>query len=209
MKKLSLIIVLSIFLLTSCNSKTNDDITNRDTNNNNKVITGEEIGDIGKIKDINSDNQYKVKKYKSYENNDGIFKVTLFMEDMVYTPKKHIDIFSTVEYVCDSEEITIWHGTPYFNYTIFDGEDYYNKGMTLDVLKCTVLKKGEIYTIPFVKSGGWSNDDKDAKYWESYYKDKELKLPTGEYELVAYCDFRLSEDDLSYENKVEIVFEVE
>ncbi|WP_113673862.1 hypothetical protein [Vallitalea guaymasensis] len=96
MKKLSLIIVLSIFLLTSCNSKTNYDITNRDTNNNNKVLNGEEIGDKGKIKDINSNNQYKVKKYKSYENNDGIFKVTLFMEDMVYTPKKFIDIFSTV-----------------------------------------------------------------------------------------------------------------
>lgn len=41
-----------------------------------------------------------------------------------------------------------------------------------------------LYTIPFVKSGCWSNDDTDAEYWKSYYKDKELKLPTGEYELV-------------------------
>lgn len=51
-------------------------------------------------------------------------------------------------------------------------------------------------------------DAPDAEFWEDYYADNELKLPSGEYNLNAYCDFGLSERDFSYENKIEIKFEV-
>jgi len=192
MKKLSILIMLSIFLFSSCSSITPKELGTKRLNN----------GSDNNIK-------YKTNKYISYENNDGLFKVTLFIEDGVHTSKKHIDIFSTIEYVGNDDSIKIWHGLPYFNYTIFDGEHYYSEGITETILTHTVLKKGQVYTKPFSKSGGWSNNDPDAEYWESYYMDKELKLPPGKYTLVAYCDFGLSEDDLNYENKIEIIFEVE
>ncbi|GKX32281.1 hypothetical protein SH1V18_47610 [Vallitalea longa] len=206
MKNLSVVIVLSIFLLCGCNSNStvNKEADNTDVINDNINTTNNELS-----KDVSSNNVYEVNKYISYINDDGLFKVTLFIQDGIHTSKEHIDIFSTVEYIGDDDEVEIWHGIPYFKYKIFDGENYYCEGINLDILMKTVLEKGKVYTIPFIKAGAWSEDADDSEYWEKYYKDKELKLPVGEYSLAAYCDFSLSECGSHYDNKVEIKFEVE
>lgn len=67
-------------------------------------------------------------------------------------------------------------------------------GLTLDILKKTELKKGEIYIIPFSKSGGFSEDDPDADFWRDFYSEKTLKLPEGEYIFSAITSFTLDEE---------------
>lgn len=150
----------------------------------------------------------KTEDYISYVNDDGVFKLTLYIEEGPYFHNEHINIFSTLEYIGNEDTIKIWHGLPFFNYKIFDGEYYFSEGMVATILTSTILEKGETYIFPFKKSGGWSSDDPNADFWENYYKDKKLKLPRGEYLLSAYSDFGLTDNNFSYVNKIEIKFEV-
>ncbi|QVK21678.1 hypothetical protein KHQ82_04985 [Mycoplasmatota bacterium] len=83
---------------------------------------------------------YDSTKYVSYTNDDGVFKVTLFIQEGPYYHDKHINIYSTLEYFGDKELVEIWHGIPYFSYAIFDEKDYYSEAITFTILKRTVLE---------------------------------------------------------------------
>jgi hypothetical protein len=41
------------------------------------------------------------------------------------------------------------------------------------------LPAGEVVTVPFSKSGGWSPDDPNAAFMETYHSQPELTLPPG------------------------------
>ena len=41
------------------------------------------------------------------------------------------------------------------------------------------LPAGVTTTVPFAKSGGWSEDDPNAAFLSVYFADPELTLPTG------------------------------
>jgi hypothetical protein len=122
------------------------------------------------------------------------FRIMTYIDKLDFKENEEIKLYSTIEYIGTEDAITIWSGDPYLNYTIFDGTDYYSQGIALSILKTTELKKGEVYTLPFVKNGGFSQDDPKAKFWEQYFSEKELRLPKGNYTFRAYTDFHLDPD---------------
>ncbi len=127
---------------------------------------------------------------------DKNFLVRTYINKLEFKESEEISMYSTIEYIGEKDSITIWSGEPYFNYTIYNGQEYFNEGVMLTMLKSTVLTKGEIYTIPFSKSGGFSEDDPKADFWRKYYSEKELKLPKGEYSFSAYTAFTLDEEQV-------------
>jgi hypothetical protein len=152
--------------------------------------------------------EYDTSEWISLTSKDDQFKVTVFINKFTFNENEKIDMFSTVEYLGDKEEIDTWAGRPNFKYIIYDGENYYSEGMQLDVLEKTTFQKGEVYTYPFKKSGGWSEDDESADYWRAYYTDPELRLPAGTYEIRAYCDFSFNDTTPFEEYKQEVKFEI-
>lgn len=172
-------------------------------------ITGSKVSKNSNLNNINK--QYDVSQWLSFTNKDDQFSVTVFINKLNFKVNEKIDLFSTVEYIGEKSEIDTWSGRPNFKYTIFDGTNYYCEAMQLDIKVKTTFKKGEVYTYPFKKAGGWSEDDPKADYWRAYYSDPELKLPAGTYEITAFCDFSLSEtatvDNYNREVKFQITVE--
>ncbi len=122
---------------------------------------------------------------------DENFEVKTYIDKLELEENEEIKVYSTIEYIGENDSIKIWSGEPYFHHMIYDGKKYINDSVVLDVLKETVLKKGEVYTMPFSKSGGFTQEDPDAKFWEQYFSEKELKLPAGDYTFTATTDFWL------------------
>jgi len=52
----------------------------------------------------------------------------------------------------------------------------------------TQLERGQPLRVPFTKFGGWSNADPNAAFYESYFKDPELRLPPGQWDVYAMID---------------------
>lgn len=138
---------------------------------------------------------------------DENFLVKTYINKLEFKENEEITMYSTIEYIGEKDSITVWSGEPYFHYEIYDGKEYFNEGMTQDILKQTVLNKGEIYTIPFSKSGGYSEEDPKADFWKQYYSEKELKLPKGKYSFTAYTDFSLNKEQVE-KVTLKIKFEV-
>jgi hypothetical protein len=134
-----------------------------------------------------------------FESRDENFVIKTYIDKLEFNENEEIKLYSTIEYIGENESIRIWSGEPYFHHLIHDGDKYINSSVVLDVLKETVLKKGEVYTIPFVKSGGFTQEDPDAKFWEKYFSEKELRLAAGDYTFTAVTDFCL---DMDQEEKV-------
>lgn len=125
---------------------------------------------------------------------DENFQVKTYINKLEFEENEEIKVYSTIEYIGENDDISIWSGDPYFHHLIHNGQEYINEGVVLDILKETVLKKGEIYTIPFAKSGGFDQNDPDAEFWEQYFSEKELKLPGGDYSFMPVTDFSLGMD---------------
>ena len=129
-----------------------------------------------------------------FEARDENFAIKTYIDKLEFNEDEEIKMYSTIEYIGKNESIKIWSGEPYFHHLIHDGDKYINSGIVQDVLKETVLKKGEVYTIPFAKSGGFTQEDPDVKFWEKYFSEKELRLPAGDYTFTAVTDFYLDMD---------------
>lgn len=143
---------------------------------------------------INSASQINLLKEHVFVAQDDNFVIKTYISRLSFKEEEEINLYSTIEYVGDKDSIEVWSGEPYFHHMIYKDEELFSGGLTLDVLKNTVLKKGEVYPIPFIKSGGFSEDDKDADFWRSFYAEKELKLPTGEYTFEAATSFTLDKE---------------
>ena len=140
---------------------------------------------------------------------DENFRVMTYIEKLSYKENEEISLYSTIEYIGHKSSITIWSGEPYFHHMIYRNEEEFSGRITLSILKTTELKKGEVYTIPFSKNGGFSEDDADAEFWRSFFSEKELRLPKGEYDFTAVTSFTLDKDqtervNLKNEFKVEV-----
>ncbi len=143
---------------------------------------------------VEGDLQAKDAKPPVFTARDENFEVKTYIDKLEYEQNEEINIYSTIEYIGENESISIWSGEPYFHHLIYNGKEYINDGVVLDVLKETVFKKGEVYTIPFSKSGGFTQEDPDIEFWEQYFSEKELKLPGGDYTFTATTDFCLDAD---------------
>jgi len=127
----------------------------------------------------------------SHTAND--FMLNLFADQRVYRTTDAIQIWATLEYIGEYDEITIWHSVPSIIFTITDGNTFDMGGSVVDVLEETVLQKGEVYRFEFQKGGGWSADDPDADFWQSFFAEADLRLPAGEYTIAVIGGFSLTE----------------
>jgi len=188
---------------------------------NNAVITMEDI-EIGSRVEIfyqgDMAESYPAQIYSCYEirlldftvfiEQDENFVVKTYIDKLTFDENEEIIMYSTLEYIGEKENITLWSGEPYFHHEILNEEgEYFNQGITLTILKTTVLEKGETYIIPFSKSGSYTEDDPRADFWKEYFSEKELRLPSGDYTFKAYTEFSLDEDQTERVN-LSIEFEV-
>jgi len=127
----------------------------------------------------------------SHTSND--FVLSLFADQRIYKETDTIQIWATLEYIGDYDEITIWHGIPSIIFTITDGNTFNMGGAVVEVLVETVLQRGEVYRFEFQKSGGWSADDPDADFWRNFFAQDDLRLPAGEYTIAVIGGFSLTE----------------
>ncbi|MFN2483478.1 MAG: hypothetical protein ABR509_00880 [Candidatus Limnocylindria bacterium] len=56
-----------------------------------------------------------------------------------------------------------------------------------------VLEAGRPMIQPFQKSGGFSPDDPNVEFFEAYFRDPVLRLPSGSWELVAGAGFYIGD----------------
>lgn len=142
---------------------------------------------------INSSHKIELLKELVFTANDENFSVKTYIEKLKFQEDEEISLYSTIEYIGPKDSVEIWSGDPYFQHMIYKNEEIFCGGSTLQLLKKTELKKGEIYTIPFSKNGGFDEKDPDAEFWRDFYSEKELRLPPGEYVFSAITDFTLDE----------------
>ncbi len=126
------------------------------------------------------------------------FEMSLNSDKKGYKVDEKIKIWVTLKYVGSKDKITIWHaGTgesdTYFNYLITDGKEYNLQSVVNLMLKSSELTKNKLYNYNYIKSGAWSTDDKLAEFWETFFQEKDLYLPKGEYTITASSGFGISE----------------
>jgi hypothetical protein len=141
-----------------------------------------------------------------FVSEDNMFRLTMYLDKLEFNHDEKINIHSTLEYIGKKNNITIWHGYPYINYTITDGKNFRTGGTTMTILTSSQLKNGEIYEFPYKKTGGFSEEDSNADFLREFYKEKDLYLPKGKYKVIVYCDFSLNEDSPNndYNNQIEV-----
>ncbi|MBR0600283.1 hypothetical protein [Sinanaerobacter chloroacetimidivorans] len=143
---------------------------------------------------INSSHKIVLLEGYVFTASDENFLVKTYIEKLQFKEAEEISLYSTIEYIGEKDSIDIWSGEPYFHHIIYKNGEVFSGDFTLNILKKTELKKGEIYTIPFSKSGGFSEDDPDADFWREFYSEKTLRLPNGEYTFSAITSFTLDKE---------------
>lgn len=127
--------------------------------------------------------------------NDGTFEIVIRTEKEAYKADEAVQCWATLEYVGDADSITMYSGDPLVYFTITGGPFTGDYAIN-DILMSTTLKKGEPLRFEFTKSGGYSSDDEDAAFWESWYAEPELRLAAGEYTVAATVDGSFDENDV-------------
>jgi hypothetical protein len=138
----------------------------------------------------------------THTNND--FIMTLNSDKLTYRTTEKIRIWGTLEYVGNDDTVTIFSSCPFMIFSIAGGDEI-EFGSTLggavvDVLVTSVLERGRVYHFDFQKIGGWSADDPNADFWETFFSEEDLLLPIGEYTITLIGGFSLSESIISSES---------
>jgi hypothetical protein len=128
------------------------------------------------------------------------FELYLYTDKQTYTQSDKIHIWSTLQYTGSEDSIQIWHSIPYIVFKITDGKEFTICTPTQDYRKTTILKKNQLYTFEYVKSGAYDNDSPSAPFWRSFFAEKDLHLPAGEYTITVQGNFSVSQDLLESNN---------
>lgn len=116
---------------------------------------------------------------------DEIFELKMYIDKDKYTHDEIINCYATLEYIGEEDSIKVYSGDPLVGFALKD-DKYFNEGyFTKDVLSTTKIKKGEIVRFDYVKSGAWADEDPNAGFYQKFYSEKDLTLPTGTYEISA------------------------
>lgn len=156
----------------------------------------------------NNDSDLDNIEYTENVSNDEKFDLRLYIKDEVHKSRNPIKVYATLEYIGEDEEIIIWHGNPSIQFMIIGDDGFIMDPITLDELRSTTLEKGIVYEFPFVKSGGWDPDGKNAKKWKKFFEEEELFLDRGNYKMRVFTNFNLGDNDIEYSNKVEAEIKV-
>jgi hypothetical protein len=122
------------------------------------------------------------------------FELNLYSDQTTYNTTDKIKIWATIKYIGKDKTAKIWHGDPYINFQISDGKSFDISGVTNTILASTVLDRNKLYTIDYVKSGTYSENDIDVDKWKKFYAEKDLYLPQGEYKITIRGTFFLNKE---------------
>ncbi|MBH1942092.1 hypothetical protein I5677_14415 [Mobilitalea sibirica] len=157
----------------------------------------------------------KSNEEKEYDNivvgTDDLFELKLYVDKSTYAKDEIIFCYATLEYIGEGDSITIYSSDPLLGFGLKD-DKYFDGGYIVnDVLITTTIYKGQTIKYDYAKSGGWSGDDPNAAFYEKFYSDKNLVLPTGKYEISAAISCSLEMEDSigsQYSQSVSVFIEV-
>lgn len=123
------------------------------------------------------------------------FELSIVADNSVYKADEAIMCYALLE-VMGEESITVLHSDPLVVFYI-EGEEYFNGDYARqDSLNRTMFVPGDEKSFGFQKSGGWSADDPNASFYEEFYADDELRLPSGEYTLGVQIEYSTDGNDM-------------
>lgn len=144
----------------------------------------------------------KEEKDREYEKDytastkDELFQLSIYLDKDTYATDEMVFCYATLEYIGEKDSITVYSGDPLVGFGIRD-DKLFHGGYGRDlILMETTFTKGHIVKYDFSKSGGWSGDDPNAKFYEEFYRDPNLILPAGDYEISAEINCSLDRDDI-------------
>jgi hypothetical protein len=142
---------------------------------------------------------------------DELFELKLNIEKTTFLAEEPIPYSASLTYIGDGDSFTVWGSHTIVGFRITNGLDFDMEGASTLELAATKLLKNKTVVYPFVKSGGYSNDDPKADFWREFYSEKELTLPPGKYLIEAVCVFSLDESvvDSHYNGSVYTMITVE
>jgi hypothetical protein len=144
-------------------------------------------------------------------NRDKLFELKLNIEKTTFFANEPIQYSASLTYIGDGDSFTVWGSHTIVGFRITNGQDFDMDGMITLELAATKLLKNKTVVYPFVKSGGYSNDDPKADFWRKFYSEKDLTLPPGKYLIEAVSSFSLDESvvDSHYNESVYTMITVE
>lgn len=127
--------------------------------------------------------------------NDDFISLTIVADNSVYKADEVIECYATLTNMGE-EPITVLHSNPLVVFYI-EGGDYFSGSYGReDSLNRTTFVPEEELRIEFQKSGGWSADDPNAAFYKTFYEEKELRLPVGQYTLAAHLEYSTDENNM-------------
>lgn len=97
------------------------------------------------------------------------------------------------------ETLTVYSGDPILTYSL-TGSTYFNDGqgggMVATILAEYRFNNTEDAIYPLVKSGGWSQSDPNADFYEEFFRSEKYILPAGVYTLTCTLDYSTDPDDV-------------
>ena len=158
----------------------------------------------------NAEFKYKAKENEKSSNTtvstkDEMFELKMYLDKDTYTNNEIVNCYATLEYIGEEDNIVVYSSDPLVGFSLKD-DKYFDGGYTVnDILMATTFEKGKIVRFDYVKSGGWTEDDPNADFYEKFFSEKELILPAGTYEISASIACSLNENDIlgsQYKNSV-------
>ena len=129
--------------------------------------------------------------------NDG-FKLVMTVDHDRYRAGQPIRLTTTLSYTGPTAKARLWTnsapGLVGFDVVQVDGPLLMPGGGTADCVRMS-MTSGETRAIAFSKIGGWSNDDPFAGFYDSYYRDPQLRLPAGTWQISAKSGFTIGGSD--------------
>ena len=125
------------------------------------------------------------------------FVLSIFTDSEIYRTTDAIQIWATLDYVGDNDNVTIWHFMPFVEFAIFGDNGFDLMPMHEEALQSSDLQRGEVYRFDFQKSGNWHfgyapGDD----FWDNFFMKDNLHLPVGEYTVTVHVAFSFTENNI-------------
>jgi hypothetical protein len=120
---------------------------------------------------------------------DGMFALEIRTPQDRYKVGEAIPIFATLMYLGPEPRKAVSGGRPLVTFGLeqIDGPLDMGGG-TETICDHHDLAARQPVAVPFVKSGGFSNDDPRAGFWLGYFNDAQLHLPAGSWRMTASLD---------------------
>ncbi|MDQ3554736.1 MAG: hypothetical protein M3395_10070 [Chloroflexota bacterium] len=147
-------------------------------------------GPGGRSTDAAASASPKVSQRTLGEGSDEKFKLTIRVDRGRYGVDEPIEIATTLSYLGD-EPATVTSsggGLVSFHIVQLDGPVDVEAVRTADCMQYE-YRPGDRESVEYQKSGGYSADDPMADFWRRFFADPELRLPAGEYRIIATADY--------------------